>query len=125
MDGQRSGPPQRAATVTTDTGSVPHQLMPQADRNQLIKLVKARARQAKTATTQRGDVVSVTSPGALSREPPARCHQCGAPLARKHRGFFDRRTVTSTNYRKGARWCSNACRQKAYRRRQASTPDSA
>ena len=72
-----------------------------------------------TETVQQPDAVSVTSPGAKSEEPPARCHQCGTDLVHKSRSFFDRRRVWRTNYRKGACYCSDACRQKAYRRRKA------
>lgn len=72
-----------------------------------------------TETAQRGDVVSVTpdtSPGALSKSPPARCQQCGVRLSRKYE-IKSMGIRGQINYRKGARYCSSACRQKAYRQR--------
>ncbi|MEV0797398.1 hypothetical protein AB0I34_06900 [Kribbella sp. NPDC050281] len=67
------------------------------------------------------DRVSVTpgSPGALNKTlPPARCQTCGKRLARKYhlKSIGIRGQI---NYRKGAQYCSPACRQKAYRQRKA------
>lgn len=66
------------------------------------------------------DGVSVTSPGALDKsQPPARCHECGVHLTRK---FTFGSYRSQINYRKGARYCTPACRQKAYRRRDRGRP---
>jgi hypothetical protein len=48
---------------------------------------------------------------------PRRCQQCGARLTRKIRRKSFGGITWTQQYRKGARFCCNACRQKAYRAR--------
>jgi len=60
--------------------------------------------------------VTENPPAACRISVTPRCQQCGARLIRKLRSaYFGAFTL---RYRKGARFCTNACRQKAYRKRQ-------
>jgi hypothetical protein len=59
---------------------------------------------------------NASAAGGVSVTP--KCQGCGAKLIRKLDGAFGRMALP---YRKGTRWCSNACRQKAYRSRQSTS----
>ncbi len=101
---RRTGPRPEAGPTTITPASV-------ADRADT-----ARRRRVEVDSGRRSVTEDPAAACTISVTP--RCQQCGARLIRKlPRGKYFGGGTWTQQYRKGARYCSNACRQKAYRQR--------